>query len=69
MRMAHDIGTFSIKMIYIQCSAGIDTYNHIHTHMKGRGKDMNIETLQKPLFLTRGTGVIEVWYSKNSLSE
>jgi hypothetical protein len=32
--------------------------------MEGRGKGMDIETLQKPLPLIRGTGVIEVWYSK-----
>jgi hypothetical protein len=29
--------------------------------MEGRSKDMDIETLQKPLPFTRGTGVIEVW--------
>jgi hypothetical protein len=32
--------------------------------MKGRGKGMDIETLQKPLPLTRGTGIIKVCYSK-----
>ena len=35
--------------------------------MEGRGKGTNIETLQKPLPLTRGTGFAEVWYPKNNL--
>ena len=35
--------------------------------MEGRGKGMDIETLQKPLPLTRGTEVIEVWYSKKNI--
>jgi len=32
--------------------------------MEGRGKGTDIETLQKPLPLTRGTGFAEVWYPK-----
>jgi len=32
--------------------------------MRGKGMGMDIETLQKPLSLTRGTGFFDVWWSK-----